>query len=126
MTRALTISVEAQSEEHLKKLLELALFELDKVGEDSRSMLGGSTIPLNMEGTMGHYSLQYKLGSHELIQAQEKLIEHGYVRVEGANWIYQEYSVFTHPSEQAVRLYFSSAEVIEHDEEEHQANLLKF
>jgi len=75
---------------------------------------------------MGCYSVQYKLGSHSLIQAQERLIEQGYVLVEGVNWIYQEYSVFTHQSERAVRLYFGSAEVTEHDEEEHQANLLKF
>lgn len=53
MTRALTISVEAQSEENLKKLLELALFELDKVVEDSKSMLGGKYDSLGYGGHDG-------------------------------------------------------------------------
>lgn len=62
--RALTITVEAKSDEHLRKLLELALFDLGKLQEDVAWYRGeGESVPMSMTGDMGCYRLEYKLGS---------------------------------------------------------------
>lgn len=61
--RALTITLEAKSDEHLRKLLELALFDLDKVRERVASTSGELSSGVNdrrygqlSAGVQGRYS----------------------------------------------------------------------
>lgn len=84
--RALTITLEAKSDEHLRKLLELALFDLDKVRENAWPLPPGSSVPASMKGDMGSYQLEYKVGTHELIAEHQKLIEEGYTFIGKTEW----------------------------------------
>lgn len=125
--RALTITVEAKSDEHLRKLLELALFDLGKLQEGAARYRGeGESVPASMAGGMGCYRLEYKLGSHALIDAHEELVGQGYRKVEATEWKTDTYSVYEHAEKVTLRLYFSSAETTEHDVEEHEANNIPF
>lgn len=51
---SLTINVEVKTSEHLKKLLELALFELDGIYAKNWFKNEGYTIRLRMSGDMGY------------------------------------------------------------------------
>jgi hypothetical protein len=125
--RALTITVEAKSDEHLRKLLELALFDLDKLQEDDTWYRGeGESVSASMTGDMGCYQLEYKLGSHAFIAAHEELIEQGYRKVETTNWRTDNYSVYEHLEKASKRLYLSSAETGEHNAEEHEESSIRF
>ncbi|MBI6799154.1 hypothetical protein [Pseudomonas syringae] len=125
--RALTITVEAKSDEHLRKLLELALFDLNKLQEDVAWRRDeGESIPTSMTGGMGCYRLEYKLGSHALIAAHEELVEQGYRKVETTEWKTDNYSIYDHTEKAPLRLYLSSAETREHDAEEHEENNIRF
>ncbi|YCH22952.1 hypothetical protein M1D96_05435 [Pseudomonas sp. D1-3] len=124
--RALTLNIEAISDEHLRKLLELALFDLDKLREKAWVEEEGESLPLSMAGDMGRYSLEYKFGTHELIAEHQKLIEQGYRRVETSSWKTDNYSLYEHSEKEPVRLYLTSALVTSHDAEEHEKNFLRF
>ena len=125
--RALTITVEAKSDEHLRKLLELALFDLDKLQEDDTWYRGeGESVPASMAGDMGFYKLEYKLGSHAFIAAHEALIRQGYRKVETTKWKTDNYSVYEHSEKSQQRLYLGSAETREHDAEEHEESSIRF
>ncbi|WP_122276053.1 hypothetical protein [Pseudomonas syringae group genomosp. 3] len=131
--RALTITVEAKSGEHLRKLLELALFDLDKLQEDDIWYRGegegegeGESVTASMAGDMGCYRLEYKLGSHAFIAAHEELIEQGYRKVETTKWKTENYSVYEHSEKASKRLYLGSAETGEHDVEEHEESSIRF
>ncbi|WP_149087301.1 hypothetical protein [Pseudomonas prosekii] len=125
-SRALTITVEGKSDEHLRKLLELALFDLDKLQTETWDRPEGESIPLCMAGDMGSYKLEYKLGSHALISAHERLTEQGYKRIETTEWKTDNYSVYEHSTQPSLRLYLSSAQVGEHDLEDHEENCIRF
>lgn len=125
--RALTITVEAKSGEHLRKLLELALFDLDKLQEDDAWYRGeGESVPASMAGDMGFYRLEYKLGSHALIAAHQELVEQGYRKVETTEWRTDNYSVYEHSEKAQLRLYLGSAETREHDADEHEEASIRF
>lgn len=124
--RALTITLEAKSDEHLKKLLELALFDLDKVQQAAWNLAEGDSVPASMAGDMGSYHLEYKLGTHELVAAHGKLLEQGYRKVESTEWETENYSWFDHPDKAPMRVYQDSAETVEHDAEEHMRRKMRF
>jgi hypothetical protein len=117
--RALTITVEGKSDEHLQKLLKLALFDLSKMREEAWCRPAGASIPLEMAGDMGGYSLRYTRGSQELGAAHESLIGQGYRWVETTEWKVEDYSVYEHEEKPAVRLYLESARTEEHDPADH-------
>lgn len=124
--RALTLNIEAVSDEHLRKLLELALFDLSKINESSRSVEEGDSLLLSMDGDMGGYKLEYKLGTHALIEQHQKLLDRGYQRVETTELRTENYSLYEHVSEPALRLYLTSAQITNHDPIEHEENFLRF
>lgn len=124
--RALTLSIEAESDEHLRKLLELALFDLDKVIEKSRDREEGESVPFAMAGDMGSYQVEYKLGAHAAVAAHTSLLEQGYERRESATWTGQQYNVYGHAEQAAVRLYLDDGRITGHDEAEHEANCIRF
>ncbi|WP_236185692.1 hypothetical protein [Pseudomonas juntendi] len=124
--RALTVSLEAESVEHLRKLLELALFDLDKVIEKSGDREEGESVPIAMAGDMGSYKIVYKLGSHAAVDAHAGLLEQGYERRESARWTGRGYNVYRHAEQAAVRLYIDDGRITEHDEAEHEANIFAF
>lgn len=126
MIHSLTINVEGKSAEHLKKLLELALFELQELQQRTRRKREGDTLPLQMSGDMGSYTLEYKLGSHALVAAQADLIAQGYQKIDTTEWRTENYSVFEHDDKPPVRLYLESIRVEEHDVEEHEKNNVTF
>ncbi|SDT41165.1 hypothetical protein SAMN05216598_5556 [Pseudomonas asplenii] len=117
---SLTINVEGKSAEHLKKLLELALFELQELQQRSWRKSDGDSVPLKMSGDMGCYTLEYKLGSHALVAAQADLVAQGYRKTDVTEWRTENYSVFEHDDKPPVRLYLESVRVDEHDVEEHE------
>ncbi|XSS65207.1 hypothetical protein ACP9OK_09590 [Pseudomonas sp. B11] len=123
---SLTINVEGKSAEHLKKLLELALFELQELQQQSGRKRDGDSLPLQMSGNMGSYTLEYKLGSHALVAAQADLIAQGYRKTDVTEWRTDNYSVFEHDDKPPVRLYLESVRVDEHDVEEHEKNNFSF
>ncbi|RON08511.1 hypothetical protein BK659_14065 [Pseudomonas brassicacearum] len=123
---SLTINVEGKSAEHLKKLLELALFELQELQQQSGRKRDGDSLPLQMSGDMGSYTLEYKLGSHALVAAQADLIAQGYRKTDVTEWRTDNYSVFEHDDKPPVRLYLESVRVEEHDVEEHEKNNFSF
>jgi hypothetical protein len=123
---SLTINVEGKSAEHLKKLLELALFELQELQQQSGGKRDGDSLPLQMSGDMGSYTLEYKLGSHALVAAQADLIAQGYRKTDVTEWKTDNYSVFEHDDKPPVRLYLESVRVDEHDVEEHEKNNFSF
>ena len=123
---SLTINVEGKSAEHLKKLLELALFELQELQQQSGRKRDGDSLPLHMSGDMGSYTLEYKLGSHALVAAQADLIAQGYRKTDVTEWRTDNYSVFEHDDKPPVRLYLESVRVDEHDVEEHEKNNFSF
>lgn len=125
-SRTLTITVEGKSDEHLRKLLELALFDLGKLQADTWNRPEGESIPLCMAGDMGSYRLEYKLGSHALIAAHERLIEQGYKWIETTDWKNDNYSVYEHSTLPPLRLYLNSAQTREHDLEDHEDNCIPF
>lgn len=124
--RALTINIEAISAEHLRKLLELALFDLDKLKEAAWSEDEGESIPLSMAGDMGSYRLEYKLGTHALIAEHQSLLGQGYTKIETSSWRKDNYSLYEHAEKAPVRLYLTSAQLTSHDAEEHEKNFLRF
>lgn len=124
--RALTISLEAESTDHLRKLLELALFDLDKLIEKSRDREEGAVVPVAMAGDIGNYQIVYKLGSHAVVAAHASLLEQGYWCSEPANWTGERYSVYEHAAQTTVRLYLDEARITDHDEAEHEANSIRF
>ena len=124
--RALTLSLEAESADHLRKLLELALFDLDKLIAKSSEREEGAVVPVAMAGDMGNYQIVYKLGSHAVTAAHSSLLEQGYWCSESANWTGQLYSVYEHGEQAAVRLYLDDARVTEHDTAEHEASSFRF
>lgn len=125
--RALTITVEGKSDEHLRKLLELALFDLDQLQqEDTWHRDEGESVSASMAGDMGHYMVEYKIGTHALAAAHEDLVAKGYKRTETTEWGTNNYSVYEHNELVALRLYLSSAQTAEHDIEEHGANSIRF
>lgn len=125
--RALTIEIEAKSDEHLRKLLEMALFDLDKLQKDVAWLRDeGEAVPTSMAGDMGCYQLEYKLGSHALIAAHKELVEQGYRKVETTEWKTDNYSVYEHTEKASLRLYLSSAETAEHDADEHEQSSIRF
>lgn len=124
--RAVTITVEAKSDEHLQKLLELALFDLAKVKQETWDRGEGETIPLTMAGDMGCYRLEYKLGSPALTSAHGKLLEEGYKRVETTEWERENYAVYEHTEFAPVRLYLKTARITEHDVDAHEKSRLRF
>ena len=81
---------------------------------------------MSMTGDMGCYRLEYKLGSHALIDAHEELVGQGYRKVEANEWKTDTYSIYEHAEKVTLRLYFGSAETTEHDVEEHEANNIPF
>ncbi|MBI6671334.1 hypothetical protein YA0637_07215 [Pseudomonas syringae] len=123
---SLTINVEGKSAEHLKKLLELALFELQELQKRSWRKRDGDSLTLQMSGDMGCYTLEYKLGSHTLVAAQADLIAQGYRKTYVTEWRTENYSVFEHDDKPPVRLYLESVRVDEHDVEEHEKNNVSF
>ncbi|MFK3606643.1 hypothetical protein A7D21_00610 [Pseudomonas sp. AP19] len=123
---SLTINVEGKSAEHLKKLLELALFELQELQQQSWRKRDGDSLPLQMSGDMGCYVLEYKLGSHALVAAQADLIAKGYRKTDVTEWRTENYSVFEHDHKPPVRLYLETVRVDEHDVEEHEKNNFSF
>lgn len=123
---SLTINVEGKSAEHLRKLLELALFELQELQQRTWRKRDGDSLPLQMSGDMGSYTLEYKLGSHALVAAQADLIAQGYRKTDVTEWETENYSVFEHDDKPAVRLYLESVRVGEHDAEEHEKNNFSF
>lgn len=123
---SLTINVEGKSAEHLKKLLELALFELQELQQQSGRKRDGDSLPLQMSGGMGSYTLEYKLGSHALVAAQADLIAQGYRKTDVTEWRTDNYSVFEHDDKPPVRLYLESVRVDEHDVEDHEKNNFSF
>lgn len=124
--RALTLNIEAVSDEHLRKLLELALFDLSKINEGCRPEEEGDSLLLSMDGDMGGYKLEYKLGTHALIDQHQKLIERGYRRVETTELRTDNYSFYEHATEPPLRLYLASAQITSHDPIEHEENFLRF
>ncbi|KAF4558701.1 hypothetical protein HBJ16_003770 [Pseudomonas sp. CES] len=124
--RALTFSLEAESAEHLRKLLELALFDLDKLMEKSKEREEGESVPAAMTGDMGSYQMVYKLGSHAVVDAHASLLEQGYKCTESARWTGQPYNVYEHSERAAVRLYFDDGRVTDHDAAEHDASCIRF
>nr|WP_314529272.1 hypothetical protein [uncultured Pseudomonas sp.] len=126
MIHALTINVEGKSAEHLRKLLELALFELQELQQNTRRKCEGDILPLQMSGNMGSYTLEYKLGSHALVAAQADLIAQGYRKTDTTEWRTENYSVFEHDDRAPIRLYLESIRVDEHDIEEHEKNNISF
>lgn len=123
---SLTINVEGKSAAHLKKLLELALFELEELQESSWHKHEGDCLPLQMSGDLGSYRLEYKLGSQALIDAQAELIASGYRRTEVTDFRSNNYSVFEHDEKLPMRLYLKTALVVEHDVAEHEAGNIPF
>lgn len=121
--RALTITLEAKSNEHLRKLLELALFDLDKVRENAWPLPPGSSVPASMTGDMGSYQLEYKVGTHALIAEHQRLLEEGYTLIGETEWEARNYSVYDHPEKHPIRLYHLSAEAVEHDVQEHKGKI---
>lgn len=123
---SLTINVEGKSAEHLKKLLELALFEFEELQQQSWRKRDGDSLALQMSGDMGNYTLEYKLGSHALVAAQADLIAQGYRKTDVTEWRTENFSVFEHDDKPPVRLYLDSVRVDEHDIEEHEKNSFTF
>lgn len=102
--RMVTLVVEAESDVHLQKLLEMALFELresKKDGKDFSEQLG-STKRFETEGTMGGYKLDYTYGGAGLVAVRDKLISDGY---ELTHWsgIFKD-AVYTHQDGKSVKL----------------------
>lgn len=125
--RALTITVEGKSDEHLRKLLELALFDLDQLQQEDAWHRGeGESVSASMAGDMGHYVVDYKIGTHAVAAAHEDLVAKGYRRTETTKWGTNKYSVYEHSELPALRLYLNTAEMGEHDLEEHEENSIRF
>lgn len=121
--RSITLNVEGKSSEHLKKLLELALFDLQETEKSTGFKTAGDCLPVNMSGDMGSYTLEYKLGSHALITAQAELVAQGYQKTDVSDKCVEEnYAVFVHDDKPPVRLYFESVQIGEHDIEDHAKN----
>lgn len=124
--RSLTITVEAKSDEHLRKLLELAMFDLSKMHESFRDAEEGDSIPSSMEGDMGHYRLDYQLGTHAFIAAHKNLMEQGYRFVETTDWKTEDYNLYQHAEHPPLRLYLNSALITDHNPDDHQDGNLPF
>lgn len=125
--RALTITVEGKSDEHLRKLLELALFDLDQLQQEDAWHRGeGESVSASMAGDMGHYVVDYKIGTHAAAAAHEDLVAKGYKRTETTKWGTNNYSVYEHSELPPLRLYLNTAETGEHDLENHEDNSMRF
>ncbi|MEW5547090.1 hypothetical protein [Pseudomonas soli] len=124
--RSLTITVEAKSDEHLRKLLELAIFDLSQMHEAIRGAEEGESIPSTMEGDMGHYRLDYRLGTHTFIAAHRGLTDQGYSFVETTDWKTEDYNLYRHDEHPPVRLYLNSAQVTDHNPDDHQEGRIPF
>lgn len=125
--RALTITVEGKSDEHLRKLLELALFDLDQLQQEDAWHRGeGESVSASMAGDMGHYVVDYKIGTHAVAAAHEDLVAKGYKRTETTKWGTNKYSVYEHSELPPLRLNLNNAETGEHDLEEHEENTIRF
>lgn len=116
--RALTLSVQANSAEQLRKLLELAIYELDRAtGGSSKAWAAheGEVVTGEVMGTMGSYRFDYMLGSPAFIELRNKLLEDGYQEV--ATFGLEDYDLYQHPqTKHCLRLYFNPAELRDHEE----------
>jgi hypothetical protein len=116
--RALTLSIQANNAEQLRKLLELALYELDcAIGESSKTWAAreGEVVAGEVTGTMGRYRFDYMLGSPAFVECRKKLLEEGYQ--EEATFGLDDYDLYRHPETgHGLRLYFNPAEVRDHEE----------
>ncbi|WP_182375322.1 hypothetical protein [Pseudomonas putida] len=103
--RTLTLVVEAESDVHLQKLLEMALFELRESQKDGKDFFEelGSTKRFEAEGTMGGYKLDYTYGSAELVTVRNKLISDGYELTHRAG-VFNNDAVYTHQDGKSVKL----------------------
>ncbi|WP_405119229.1 hypothetical protein [Pseudomonas leptonychotis] len=116
----MNLSIRANSDAQLHKLLELALFELDRaVHGDNRLVWAsseGEVVTGSTEGTMGSYRFDYLLGTPELVECREKLLEDGF-QLSTVRDLSFDYDLYEHPeSNQKKRLYFNPAEIREHEE----------
>lgn len=121
-TRSITLNAEGKSSEHLKKLLELALFDLQETEKSTGYKTAGDCLPVSMSGDMGSYTLEYKLGSHALTTAQAELVAQGYQKTDVSDKGAEDYAVFEHDDKPPVRLYLESVQIGEHDIEDHAKN----
>lgn len=111
--RSLVLSVEAESDEHLEKLLELALFEL-KATRNKKGWFSpvGSTLSLEIEGTMGKYKLDYTKGSKEIVELRSKLLSDGYeTSVESE--VMDLYATYKSPEKPNLNLYYDPPKIAE-------------
>ena len=79
-----------------------------------------------MAGDMGHYVVDYKIGTHAASAAHEDLVAKGYKRTETTKWGTNNYSVYEHSELPPLRLYLNTAETGEHDLEDHEDNSMRF
>lgn len=116
--RSLNLNIQASSQEQLKKLLDLAISELERAfaGKDlTWSYPEGSVVNSEVSGTMGSFCLEYMLGSPALVECRNQLLQDGYQRNESAAFSLADYDVYEHAETgDKKRLYHKTAEVKDH------------
>lgn len=121
--RSLTLSIEANSEEELDKLLEMAVFELAqarKLGSPHHLLdrEDGEVVSFELSGTMGGYKLLYALGCPEIVELRNQLLTDGYQLATEPDWVLGRFAVYAHPDGREMRLHINPPAITEHDPSE--------
>ncbi|MDD0843370.1 hypothetical protein [Pseudomonas sp. Gutcm_11s] len=119
--RSLNLSIRSGSSEQLRKLLELALYELDRAVHGNSSLAWaaaeGEVISGAVEGTMGSYRFDYLLGTPELVECRKQLLDDGF-KLATVRDLSFDYDLYEHPeSKQKKRLYFDPVEIKDHEDQ---------
>lgn len=116
--RSLSLNIQAGSQDQLKKLLDLAISELERVFAGKNltwSHPEGSVVNSEMSGTMGSFQLDYMLGSQELVERRNQLLQDGYQLNETSAFGLEDYDVYEHvETGDKKRLYPKTAELKDH------------
>lgn len=109
--RVVTLELHAESDEHLDKLLELAIFELGEIRKSSWNKEAGEVKSAAMEGSAGRYKLDYMISSAEVKTLIDDLLNKGYERVPSTDFYGNP--CFQHPETQEELLIISDPPSVE-------------
>ncbi|GLK91600.1 hypothetical protein [Pseudomonas turukhanskensis] len=115
--RMFTLAVEAESDEHLTKLIEMALFELRESQKDAKHFFEehGSTLRFETEGTMGGYKLDYTFGGAELVVVRNQLVSDGF-KLEHRAGTFSTDALYIHKDGKSAKLLnVDTLEIKDHD-----------
>ncbi|RRV28591.1 hypothetical protein EGJ23_04210 [Pseudomonas sp. o96-267] len=114
----MNLSIQANSEEQLRKLLDLAISELDRIFKGKHHTWAteeGAVVEAKVDGTMGSFHLGYMLGTPALVECRSQLLKDGYRLQESTAFGLDDFDVYEHPETgDTKRLYHNPAKVTDH------------